>query len=161
VPAALFQPDSEARLPGPDFRHYFVTYFVRRLALRTWWVGALLGAWVVWRRGGPRDLPWGLIAGAVAGLVGGATLACAFLVFELVPHAVWHVLGNPGGDVIYALGFMALSLMAWAGWGAGLGLVLWLLPPARRAAVDPLQRPLAKLFRLCGLGGLADRWAPG
>lgn len=159
--ADFFQPGSTETISASDFRHYFASYFVRSVVLRTWWLGALLGALLVWRRGGGAvDLLFGLVAGAVAGLIAAATLACVALVLETVPHAIWwYILGGHGGNFAWWLVWVVLALICWTAAGFALGLAGWALPPLRRLAVNPFQGALAGLFRLCRLGGLADWWA--
>lgn len=160
--ADFFQPGSSETINASDFRHYFASYFIRSVVLRTWWLGALLGALLVWRRGGGvGDLLFGLVAGAAAGLAAAATLACVALVLETIPHAIWwYVLGGHGGNFGWWLAWVVLALLCWTGAGFTLGLAGWALPPLRRLAVNPFQGALAGLFRLCRLGGLADYWAP-
>src|SRR5262249_37408584 len=52
----------------------FMNQFARNFVLITWWVGAIMAAGLLWRRGNRRaDLVYGLITGAVAGLVASAT----------------------------------------------------------------------------------------
>src|SRR5262249_30673642 len=101
---------------------------------------------------------WGLIAGAVAGLAVAALLACAFLVIEIVPLALWSLWG--GGNIGLLLAWVLLALIYWTALGAALGLLLGWIAPLKRAVVAPVQRLLAGLCRLCGLRGLAAYCAP-
>ena len=48
----------------------------------------------MWRRGGPGDVFWGVIAGSAAGIMAGAILGSVFLVLEIVPHTVVGALLN-------------------------------------------------------------------
>ncbi len=161
VPAAEFQPNSETALPAAEFRREFAAAFIRHLVALTWWLGIPLGAWLVRRAGGTGlDLFWGLVAGAVAGVVGSATVACVFLALDLVPHVLWYPLLGSRSGVILVVFWSLFAALCWAGIGAAVFLGCWLLPPLRRAVVVPAQRGLAQLFRWCGLRQLADRWAP-
>src|SRR5262249_38785633 len=72
-----------------SFRHYFVSYFLRILVLCTWWIGSVWGAIVMARRDGPLDVGWGIVAGAAAGFMISASVACLFLIFEMLPLALW------------------------------------------------------------------------
>jgi hypothetical protein len=160
VPAAAFDPASSAALPAGEFRHFFVHSFIIHFVLGSAWLALPLGVWLVRRAGGAAgDIGWALVASAVAGVVGAATLASVFLGIELVPHALWALAGSPGGPAAL-IGWAALAVCCWGGVGAIVFLLGSLLPPLRGLIVVPGQRALAQLFRLCGLRGLADRWGP-
>jgi hypothetical protein len=145
-----------------EFRDHFVGRFVRIVALWTWWLGALVGLMALWRRGGTfADLPWGLIAGAVAGVAASATLACMVLLGDLVPSVVWSLPeGGLAGGVGGLLLWIMLALFCWSLLGAALGLVLGLLGPLGQAILAPVQNGLAGFCRLCGLRGAASYFAP-
>ncbi|HWY88005.1 MAG TPA: hypothetical protein VNX28_14835, partial [Gemmataceae bacterium] len=84
--------DAPREVPMREFRHYFESYFLRLFVLYTWWLGAVAGAIVVVRHGGGfANLPWGIVAGAVAGVAASVTLGSLFLVVEVVPHALWDL----------------------------------------------------------------------
>jgi hypothetical protein len=160
LPASFFQTDSQAEISLPDFRDYFAGSFIRHLILLTWWLGLPLGAGLVWRAGGTGlDLLWGFPAGAVAGVVGSATLACVFLALELLPHVLWSLIGSPSGGGLL-VPWSVLAVLCWGLLGAGLFFGCSLVPPMQRLLVEPCQRGLAQLFQLCGLRGLATSWAP-
>jgi hypothetical protein len=144
-----------------EFRDQFVSRFVGIVALWTWWVGAAGGVLLLLRRGGTlADLPWGLIAGAVAGVAAGATVACAVLLGDLVPSFVWCL---PEGGVATGVGgvllWIVLALICWTLLGAALGLVLGLAGPVGRGFLAPAQAALSGLCRLCGLRGAATYFA--
>ncbi len=141
-----------------EFRDEFASRFIRLVAFWTWWVGALAAAWVVCRRAGWSNLPWGLVAGAVAGVVGGATLACLILVGDLVPLAILTLISGVSGAGLFAL-WIALALVSWTLMGAALGAVLALTGPLGRSVLDPILGTLAGLFRLVGLRGLSAYFA--
>jgi hypothetical protein len=164
IPAQSFDPaDAKTTLKSSDLRDYFVGSYVRTLALATWWLGGLFGAALMLRRGGILDVPWGFVAGSVAGLAGVATFASAFLIVEVVPQFAWYAAtgwgrhGAWGGPV--AWGFWVLLAVAfWLMLGVTLGVVCAALPPLRRLVLLPLQRIPAALFRTVGLRRLADFW---
>lgn len=165
VPLQVFDPALPGLLAAQEaqnFRDYFVSYFLRAVVLGTFWLGTLCGGWLMWRRGGGRDLIWGIVAGTIAGLVGSATLASIALVVDLVPHLVWEILlgGRRAGPFSLVL-WVLLVLICWAVLAGLLGLVLWLLPPLRSALLVPLQQGMAWLFRKSGLRSLATFFAPG
>jgi hypothetical protein len=119
-----------------------------------------LGAWGVWRAGGRGlDLAWGGLAGAVAGLLASATLACAFLLLELPAHTAWALFGSPAG-LLYVPLWSLLAIFSWGLLGAGLFLFCSLVPSLRRLLVVPSQLLLAQMFRSCGLRNLAESWTP-
>jgi hypothetical protein len=141
---------AQALVDGPrDLRDQFVSSFVRTIALSTWWIGALAGVWMLWRRRAPlSDLPWGVVAGAAAGLAGGATLACLILLGDLAPSWLWSWLGWGSGKLLL---WVVMALLCWILLGALVGLILGLLGPLGRMILTPLQRALGSLCRLCRL----------
>jgi len=159
VPGELFAaPNKMGSSPvTADFRDYFVSAFVRIVVFLTWWLGGVIGVVVLWRRGGILDVPWGFVAGAVAGLAGGATFACVYLAVEMVPQFAWHLVGDPGGPGGW-FGWVLLALIWWLALGVGFGIVCAILPPLRRVVLMPLQRIPSAIFRTAGMTRLADFW---
>jgi hypothetical protein len=132
----LLAPDNAAAPPGsfagwlapPPSGSDFVKWFV----LTTWWVGALLGAAWLRRRGGrPADVLCGALAGAVAGLFGAATLACLWPALDLPPRLVWAALGRlvsgQGTAWLWTPLWVLTAAATWAVIGGVLGLALRLL----------------------------------
>jgi hypothetical protein len=148
---------SDAAFP-PAFRDAFVTQFIRIMALALCWVGALGGVWVVCRRGGWTNLPWGLVAGTAAGLAGAATLACLLLVGDLLPDWLWETVSGAGGAGALAV-WILLATLCWTLLGAGLGAVLAVTGPLGRALLAPVLGALAGLCRAVGLRGLGSFFA--
>jgi hypothetical protein len=103
--------------------------FPRWFVLATWWVGALLGAAWLWRRGGRlADVLCGAVAGSVAGLIGAATAACLWPALDLPPRLVWGGLRKAVPDGTGAAWFWTplWVLTASACWGVMGGAVgLW------------------------------------
>ena len=100
------------------------------------------------------QLPWGVVAGAVAGLAGSVTVGAFFLVIECVPQLLWGLLpATPIGSA-GLLVWIIVALACWACCGALAGLLLSLLAPCRRLVVAPVQSGVARLCRLCGLRAL-------
>lgn len=161
LPADVFRSGSKAQISRAEFGHYFISYFIRWFLLRTWWIGAIIGALLVWRQGGSTpDLPWGVVAGAAAGFAVAATIAAFFLVVELVPHLLWHLMIGPHGGVGYLFLWVAFAVASWLIVGVGLGAVVPLIAPLRWLVVDPLQRLLAGGFTLCGMTAQGEYWSP-
>jgi hypothetical protein len=136
--------------------------FVKWFALTTWWVGALLGAVWLRRRGGrPADVLCGTVAGAVAGLVGAATLACLWPILDLPARLGWAALrrwvpDGSGSAWLWTPAWVLTASACWALLGGviGLGLGLARRPPAGAAS------PLARLLGACGLRRAADAAPP-
>ncbi len=159
--ASVFQPGSNAEVGTLDFRNYFASYFIRGFMLPGALLGAVVGAIVVLRRGGGTlDTPFAIIAGAVAGLAVSATLAAFFLVGELLPHALWHVIIGAHGGFGYLILWIVFAMLSWLIVGLGLGFVVPVIAPLRRLLIDPFQYLFAAGFALIGMKGLADYWAP-
>lgn len=138
---------TEAEYNGMEFRHYCLSAFIRRFVLWTFWIGAVIGALILIRRGSMLDLPWGLIAGAVAGAGLSATLACTLLLGEMIPLGLWGLLGL-GGNIGLLFVWILLALGYWFGLGAVAGLLIgrWVKVPADTLA--------GRVCRMCGLRGL-------
>jgi len=124
----------------------FMSHFVKHFVLITWWVGAVIGAGLLWRRGNRKtDLAYGLIAGAVAGLVGSATLACLLPGLDWLPRLIGHkmALGKTTGLAwLWTPLWIVLAAASWTIW------VPWPVScwatPARR---DPRSEPCGKRAR--------------
>lgn len=156
-----FQPDSAAELSMADFRHYFVSYFIRWFVLMTFWIGAIAGAITVLRRGGGvLDVPFGLIAGTFAGFCVSASLGAFFLVGELLPHALWHVVFGGHGGIGFLILWIVLAIVCWFIIGILAGVILPLFTPLRHLLIDPFQGMFASVFRLVGMARLANYWMP-
>ncbi len=133
--------------------------FLRLFVLATWWAGALVGVVLVWRSGGRlSDLVCGLIAGAVAGLAGSATLACVLVAADALPRWLLHaVLGDRAmGPALATPLWILTSLVCWLVEGAALGFVLGLLGRAGAAVLAVAGAPLVWLLRVCGMGNAAE-----
>ena len=124
MPAGLFDPSNATEMDVGEFRHYFVKFFIRDVVLVVWWLGPILGVMLVRRRGSWQDLHWGVLAGAVGGVVAGATLACLFLLIESITHAVWDLILAGRGDPVLLFVWIVFSLLTWIVTGAVIGLVL-------------------------------------
>jgi len=154
-PADLINPGAAGQVDAGLYRHYFDSYFVRHVVTWLWWLGALAGVGYMWRHGeGLRDLLWGVVAGIVAGVVLSASLACVLRTVEILPHVLWGQGGAPGPFRLFI--WVLVVLGYWTGLGAGLGFLLNLAGPVRRLTVVPVQNALARIFRICGVNGLAE-----
>ncbi len=136
--------------------------FLRLFVLATWWVGALAGALLVWRAGGRiLDLVCGLLAGAVLGLAGCATLGCLLVLGDELPRLLLRAaLGERalGAGLATPL-WLLTAVFCWVVLGAGLGLVLGALGGLGTSLLAGLARPVSGLLRLLGLSGAADFFA--
>jgi hypothetical protein len=131
--------------------------FVCRFVVGTWWIGALWGAVWLWRRGGRTgDVVCGAIAGAGAGLVAAATLACAWPALDAPPRWLWAALGRAvtpteGSPWLWTASWLLLASACWALLG-GIGGVLCGLagePGARLLAAA--AAPWVWLLSFCGV----------
>jgi hypothetical protein len=135
-------------LESPLNRSDLAAPYVRHFVLATWWLAAVAGTVVLWRRGSRwADLPCGAIAGAVAGVLGSATFACLLPILDVVPRLLWHVLrdGVAGGGLaespwIWTPAWMVLAALWWGALGGGVGL---LRIAARGGRAAPAAPPLA------------------
>jgi len=137
--------------------------FVKPFVLATWWVGALLGAVMLGRRGGHwADVPCGLVAGSATGVAVAGTIACLFPMLDIPARLLWRALGSALGASTSSMS-VATATLLWIGvavatWG-GLGaFAAMVLAHSGGAAVRLLERvgaPVAWVLRCCGLKRLA------
>jgi hypothetical protein len=116
----------------------------------------------VWQRGSRRaDVLSGAVAGAGAGIIGAATLACLLDAADALPRAV---LGNLASFLKFSDGsaawfWTAIWLLVAAGcWGLVGGVVGFLVKWAGRPGVRLLASaaaPMVWLLQICGLKGFA------
>jgi hypothetical protein len=154
-PAAAFNPQASSDVSVAEFRQEYARHLVRSLTIWIWWIGAVAGAGIMWRRGGPGDVFWGVIAGSAAGFMGGAILGSVFLVLEIVPHTVVGALlsASPSGAAAWIV-WVVVALLCWTVLGALLGALLAAISPLRTWLIAPLQRGIANLCRVCRLHAL-------
>jgi hypothetical protein len=137
--------------------------YLKLVALATWWVGALVGGLLVWRGGGRwTDVGCGVLAGAVAGLAGGATLGCLLVVGDAPARALlgWLLGGRALAAGAATPLWIATTLMCWTLLGAAVGLALGLCGEAGRRVMTGVTRPLVVTLRACGMGSLAEAIEP-
>ena len=125
----------------------------------TWWIGAVLGVLVLWRRGGILDAPWGLIAGTAAGVAASATIGCVVMLGELGLHWLWETVSGSGSTVLLPV-WVLMAVGWWTFLGLVLGVVLAAIGPLGQPVAAPMQGLFAGAFRLAGLRRLADFFAP-
>ena len=109
-----------------------------------------MGASLLWRRGNRKtDFVYGLISGAVVGVVGSATLACVLPGLDWLPRLLWGKTSGPAqlGKPLW----IALAVASWTLWGALAGFVLGCTSELGGRLLGPVARALAWLCRLCGL----------
>lgn len=140
-----------------NFRDYFVQSFVTRVVLLTWWVGGLLGAFILFARNGFIDGLWGLLSGSILGIIFMASISCMLLLIDLFPGlAMYLVFSGSETTIIHLLIWVVLTAIWWTVVGAGLGFVLMALGPVGKVILNPVRDLFAGFFRLCGLRGLAN-----
>lgn len=112
-----------------DFRHFFIGSLIRLIVVWTWWLGPVAMIVFFLRRGDfrIRDLLPAVVAGSVAGVLLAATLACAFLAIEIVPHALWSVTIGGAGPLPM---WLIVAALCWTAIGAFVGfLIVIILKP--------------------------------
>lgn len=143
-------PDLFARSPG-EFGSW-LTYapptqlhdYVRLMTLATGWLGVPVGGILLWRRSGLRDVPAGMVAGGVTGLIVSATLACLFpagdrLLQPALPSAA------PG---LAILGWTLASMAVLGG--------LSLLPRFGKRVLNAVALPFTTIAGALGLPSIAE-----
>jgi hypothetical protein len=166
LPADLFGQLWAVPVMGTDSPE-LMNHFAKQFVLITWWVGAVVGAALLWKRGTRgTEVAYGLIAGAVAGLVASATLACLLPELDWLPRLLGHkivaaiagtntkpvsgVAGRSASSATLPL-WIALALINWTFWGAVVGLGLSRAGPSGGRLLSQAAKALAWLCRLCGL----------
>jgi hypothetical protein len=133
--------------------------FLKLLALSTWWLGALVGAYYVWRRGGRwTDIPFGLLAGGIAGIATSATVGCVLVAGDALPRAL---ISATLGQRAMASGlatslWIVTAVLCWALVGGVSGFFLGLCGSAGRRVLAWLARPVSSTLRKGGLVKAAD-----
>jgi hypothetical protein len=137
--------------------------FLRLFVLSTWWFGALAGAILSARKGGGGlDITCGLIAGAVAGLAGAATVGCLLVAGDEVPRILMAPMASSGmGSAAATMTWAFIAVLSWAGLGAAAGLVLMLLGELGQGLLAAIGGPFAWALRLGGLESAARMFEPG
>jgi hypothetical protein len=137
--------------------------FFRLFVLATWWVGTLVGVVLVRQRGGRfLDLPFGAVAGTVAGLAGAATLGCVLVLGDGVPRLLLGLLplkAHGSFVALYVALWAVLAVVCWTVMGALLGLVLGICGRPGLRLLALLASPIAWVLRLFGLGRFGSFFA--
>ena len=129
--------------------------YLRHFVLATWWVGTLLGAWVLGRRGSrASDVVSGAIAGSMAGVAAAVTAACLLTVVDSVPRQWLAGLAargdNPAAWEATAL-WLAVVVLWWGALGAAAGILLLLTGQRGRHLLTHAALPLTRLLETVGL----------
>lgn len=149
---------------GNILRLEFVKYFV----LATWWVGALGGALLLWRRGSRwSDVLCGLVAGAFAGLAGAATFACLLDALDGVPRTVMALLGRvlkspdpAAAPQVWTAVWIVVAILCWGVMGGVIGFVLAWAGQGGARLLEALAAPWTWACRTCGLKGASAFFVP-
>src|SRR5439155_5280995 len=108
-----------------EFRDSYTAFLLRTVVGWTWWLGAVLGVLVLWQRGNVLDAPWGLIAGAAAGIAGSATLGSLVMIGDMVPHLLWEsTLQGSSGSLVMLPVWSLMAVVWWTFLGVIAGVVL-------------------------------------
>jgi len=133
--------------------------FLKHFVLATWWLGAVAGAVLLWRRGSRIvDALYGLIAGAMAGLAGSATFACLLPGLDSLPRFLWYQIGKATGllnssgyGFLWTILWIILATLCWSILGAMAGFVLGSLGRAGAIVLAGLGEFVSRALRLCGM----------
>ncbi len=140
--------------------------YLRLFVLATWWIGAVVGAYLVWkRRGHWSDVLTGTAAGAMLGVAGAVTVACLVTLLDLGPRLLAALLASSNMAAgVATLFWLVLVLLWWAGLGAAAGSMLPVLGRRGRLALAHFRMPLMVALEALGLRGaaafLAGKTAP-
>ena len=135
---------------------------VPKFMIESAWRGRLFGA--EWRvaEGGAIDVVCGIVAGAVAGLAGSATVGCLLVVGDGLPRLLLKGLARQEMSPALATTlWMLLAVVSWTGPGAAGGLVLYLLGDFGHSVLGVVGAPFAWALRLVGLTQAARLFEPG
>ena len=141
--------------------------FVRQFIFATWWVGGVAGLFLVWRRGGrTADVACGVVAGAAAGAVGAATLACVLVLFDGLPRMILNLINAAAGPSAASASpwaatplWIILALGSWTLMGGVAGLALGVMGARGGRVLTAAAAPLTWALRACGMGGMASYFA--
>jgi hypothetical protein len=137
---------------------------LRLFVLATWWAGAVAGAVLAVRKGGGAlDVLCGVVAGAIAGLAGSATVGCLLVLGDEVPRMLLKAAatGQSMSPGLATTLWMLLAVVSWTGAGAAAGLVLYLLGDFGHSLLSVVGSPFAWALRLVGLTGAARLFEAG
>ncbi|HKB37895.1 MAG TPA: hypothetical protein VKD72_15715, partial [Gemmataceae bacterium] len=137
--------------------------FLRLFVLATWWIGTLLGVWLLWRREtGWSDVVSGAIAGTMAGVAVAVTVACLLTLVDSVPrYLLAHLFDGNGTSSawLWTPVWIVVAVLWWAVVGAGAGVVLRAAGQRGRAILSHAALPLSCLLQMIGLKRAADAFA--
>jgi hypothetical protein len=133
--------------------------FMRHFVLATWWLGAIVGAFLLWRRSHrATDVAAGVVTGAAAGLVGSATLALLLPDADGAARFLWQEIGtvtgwsgSTGAVWLWITVWILLATGTWTILGAGVGFLLGIAGRRGQWMLVRLQEILWTLFSLCRL----------
>jgi hypothetical protein len=137
-------------------------HFLRLFVLSTWWIGPLAGVILVWQSGGRwTDLICALLAGAITGMAGSATLACLLVVGDMAPRLLLSIplRGSTLGPVVGTPLWILTAVVCWLILGAVLGFVFGILGRPGAAVLALVASPLSWMLRTIGLVRMADFFA--
>jgi hypothetical protein len=137
---------------------------VKHFVMVTWWVGAVLGGIVLWKRGRHlADALCGIMCGSMAGLVGSATLASLMPAADYPARALWGLVGAKAGISgtigsvwLWSAAWIVLVSLSWAPLGVIFGAVLNSTGQAGTEFLARIGFYLSWLLRCCGLRRMAD-----
>jgi hypothetical protein len=142
--------------------------FVKHFVVVTWWVGAVAGAVLLARRGSRwSDIACGAITGAVAGVIGAATLACTLPLLDTLPRMVWKLIAafvqqtsiRAEAVVLWTIIWIVLAVLCWTAMGAVAGFLLSCVGKPGLALLRRAAVPVTWLFGLFGMRNAEELFA--
>lgn len=142
--------------------------FIKHFVFATFWLGGIFGLALLAKRGSrATDAFSGLIAGAVAGVMGAATFACLMPILDVLAWGIWHFLFQLGiarssvaaSPWLWTPLWMLTAVMCWTILGPLLGLLLRLAGQRGVQVIAWLGWPVSAFFQLLGLRGAAAFFA--
>jgi hypothetical protein len=160
-------PDQTARSPV-----YWGVYpleqaaFVRDFVWVAWWIGPLLGAIYMLRKGdGLHDMLRGILAGAAAGLAGSASLACLMPILDAIPSWLWQALAPrlgflrlDGHNPVWLFLWVLEATLVWSLLGMLLAAGLGRAGGRASQVLFAVSRWLSHAFRWLGFRDVAARF---
>jgi hypothetical protein len=127
--------------------------YLRLFVLATWWLGAIAGGYLLWkRRGHWSDVLTGTVAGGMLGVAAAVTVACLATVVDLGPSLLATMFSSSRMPAGVATVFWLIWVLTWwTGLGAAAGAMLPALGRRGRVILATFALPLTWTLNSLGL----------